>query len=163
MAHKGRLYKLWFRRDAAWEASFNYTFGWPEAYMLTTSTLMTSARYAVSQMDTVPAINLNKTFDRTWTSAPVGGFFDNAYWRLSFFEDPQEDIRHFKYEVRHSAIIDTPLFSATYQLRNQPGAYPLCQGGHFTELHFLSPDIQVDTERFTLTFFAARWNICNPA
>lgn len=157
MAHVGKVYKLWFRRDAAWELN-NYTFGWPEAYFAVSHGLITSARYAVSQFAKVFPVNLHKDYVRKWTSEQYGGFFDNVYWNLEFPGVPDEPLELVRFSIWHGAIIDTPLFDATYRSALYDPDYHFWRCGNMIELHFLSPDVQVDPERFNLVFAAARWD-----
>jgi hypothetical protein len=161
MAHVGRLYRLWFRRDAAWDLN-NYKFAFPEAYLLFSHGFMTSARYDVADIDTVFAVNTKKTYDRTWTSEPVGGFFDNAYWQIQFSGPHEEQLETCRFSVWHKAIIDTPLFDATFFKGESSPAYFNARYAGLKQLHFLSGDVQVDPERFHLTIIAARWNVYNP-
>jgi hypothetical protein len=156
MAHVGKNYKLWFRRDANWDLN-NYKFGYPECYFILSHQLIFSARYAVSQIKKVDAVNLYKTYDRVWTSPTYGGFFDNVYWQLEFVDPPDEPINTVRFKIWHDAIIDVPLFDATYGMQHHPTPYYLVETSALMELHWLSPDITVDPERFLIKFAAARW------
>lgn len=161
MAHKGKVYKLWWRRDAAWELN-NYNFGWPEAYRILSHGLIFSARYAVEVIDYNFALNFKKTYDRTWESEPRGGFFDNAYWRIEFPGPPDEPLELIKFGLWHNAIIDTPLFTATYQFSELDPDYHFMRVGALRQLHFLSPDVQVNPDRFLPIIVAARWDVYHP-
>lgn len=161
MAHVGKHYKLWFRRDATWDLN-NYAFGWPEAYHVHQHGLVTSARYDMTSIDRNVAVNLKKTYDREWVSEPYGGFFDNTYWKISWDSPPDEVWLHFKFEIWHNAIIPSPLFSATYRVRELSPVYYNFQGGAMTQLHWLSPEVTVDPDRFAPWIFASRWDRYNP-
>lgn len=161
MAHVGRSYKLWYRRDATWDLN-NYRFGFPEAYLVFSHGHIASARYSVEVIDYEPAINLNKTYTRRWVSATKGGFFDNAYWKIEFLEPYETQLDRVKFGIWHSAVIDTPLFSATYRKAESNPVYYNMPFGALEELHFLSPDVLVDPSRFAPVLIAARWNIYNP-
>jgi len=158
MAHVGKVYKLWFRRDAAWQVD-NYRFGWPEAYRVLSHGAISSPRYAVEVIDYEFAVNLKKTYDRTWISATRGGIFDNAYWQVFFPGVPDEPIEEIRFGIWHSAIIDTPLFSATYQSSEFDPDYHFIRFGGLRQLHYLSPDVNVDPDRFNLIITAARWDV----
>jgi len=162
MAHVGKFYKLWFRRDAAPDSNDNKK-NYPEAYRFDSPQEFFSSRYAISQLRTVYAVNVSKDYKRIWRSETIGGFFDNAYWQVEFTDVP--DIRPAKFRLSfwHDAVIDTPLFDATYGLSHHPGTYALWEGGAMLQLHFLSPDIVLDPDRLLPTISAAGWNIYNPA
>lgn len=157
MAHTGRNYKLWFRRDAAWELQ-NYAFAYPEAYYCYSHGLISSSRYNVEVIGYENAINLNKGYRRIWTSAPSGNIFDNAYWQIETVSQPDEYFDRFRLSIWHSAIIDTPLFDATYKLNESSPVYYNFQGGAMLQLHYLSPDVNVDPDRFAPWIKAARWD-----
>jgi hypothetical protein len=157
MAHVGQLYKLWYRRDASWNLN-NYKFAFPEAYSLFSHGFISSARYNVEVIDQYPAVNLNKSYDRTWVSQSSGGVFDNAYWKLEFRNEVYTQLDNFRFSIWHAAVIDTPLFSATYRKAESSPVYYNLPGGFMEELHFLSPDISVDPDRFQPRVIAARWN-----
>lgn len=161
MAHKGHAYKLWFRRDASWDLN-NYTFGYPECYYISSHATIFSARYAVSQISQVMAVNTKKTYDRLWISETYGGFFDNVYWFLEFKDAPDEPISRVRFSIWHNAVIDFPLFSATYGMQHHPTFYYAVDTSALIELHWLSPDITVDPERFLIKFRAARYDRYNP-
>lgn len=161
MAHKGKSYKLWFRRDAAWDLN-NYLFGYPECYQLFNYGLMTSARYAVSQMRKVDAVNLSKDYDRTWTSPPYGGFFDNAYWFIRISSPPDERVDKIRFSIWHDAVIPTPLFSATMFVQFVRPQYFGWYLFGIDQLHFLSPDVQVNLTSFFVDLQAATYTRYNP-
>jgi len=161
MAHKGKLYKQWFRRDAAWSVNGGYG-TYPEAFECVFHTLIFSAKYQVSQFATVLAVNLSKDYVRLWRSEPVGGFFDNAYWQVEMLSPANEVVRQIKFGLWHDAVIDTPLFSATYrtlQSLNEFNIFPI-QG--LVELHFLSADVTVDPEQFRMSIQHAPYSKYNP-
>lgn len=161
MAHKGKLYKLWFRRDAAWNVN-NYRQAFPEAYSLTFHNGPSSARYAVADLGTVLGVNLNKTYTRVWTSEPVGGFFDNAYWRLTTLSEPNDPYEKFRFEMRHSAVIETPLANIVFDVQHKPTSpFNIILGG-VLEVQFLSPDITWNPESATIEFLAAGYERYNP-
>ncbi len=162
MAHKGKPWKLWFRRDATWDQD-NYNFGWPEAYRIAIWGDIFSARYAVNLLPDVLAINLNKEYIRTWTSAVVGGFFDNCYWKISFPGVPDENHTQGKFEIWHDAVIPTPLYSVTYRFSDLPVRYTVLRLGFPDIVHFISPDISVDPDHFHPTLQAARYDVYNPS
>jgi len=162
MAHVGRSYKLWYRRDASWDLN-NYRFGFPEAYLCFSHGTIFSARYSVEVIDYEPAVNLNKGYSRVWRSAPRGNFFDNAYWQLEFRNPAYTQLDNFRFSIWHQAVVDFPLFSATYRKRESSPVYYSLPGGFMEELHFLSPDITVDPVRFQPWVIAARWNVYNPS
>lgn len=161
MAHVGKHYKLWFRRDASWELN-NYAFGWPEAYHVHQHGLLASARYRVEVVDLKPAINLSKDYSRIWRSETLGNIFDNAYWQVEFPGVPDEKIDRVKFGIWHDAVIDTPLLSATYRFSESSPVYYNLPAGAMTQLHFLSPDIVCDPIRFAPWLFASRWDRYNP-
>lgn len=161
MAHVGKAYKLWFRRDAAWQLN-NYRFGWPEAYRVLSHGPISSSRYNVEVIGYENAINLSKEYSRKWVSAPSGNVFDNAYWQVEFPGAPDEPLENIKIGIWHSALIDTPLFSATYRSSELDPDYHFLRCGALIQLHFLSPDVQVDPERFGAIIVAARWDVYNP-
>jgi len=161
MAHRGKHWKLWFRRDANWNLN-NYAEGYPEAYFIRSRDFISSPRYAVSLIDTVVAVNVNKTYDRTWTSAPVGGFFDNVYWIVEMFGRPDESVSTAKFSLWHNAVVDTPLFSATYKCSQVVLGYESLFLSGLVQLHFLSADINVDPVSFRVFIQAARYGRYNP-
>lgn len=161
MAHKGRLYKNWFRRDAAW--SINWGPGMlPEAFECVFNTQIFSARYAVALFPTVLAINLNKTYTRIWTSPVVGGFFDNVYWTFELLSPPNEVVDKIKFGIWHNAIIPTPLYSATYRIQQPLLEWFTYSFSALEQLHFLSPDITVNPFPLRVTIQAARYARYNP-
>jgi len=161
MAHVGKHYKLWFRRDAAWQLN-NYAFAYPEAYWLFQHGTILSNRYDFGSLDLRYAINLKKTYDREWVSEPYGGFFDNTYWKVAIESEPDEIFTQFRFSIWHNAIIPFPVFSASYRTNESSPLYYNFQGGAMVQLHFLSPDVQVDPLRFAPWLFAARWDRYNP-
>jgi len=161
MAHKGKLYKLWFRRDAAWELN-NYQFAYPECYRIYYHDLIFSARYAVSQISQVMGVNLSKEYLRSWRSPTYGGIFDNVYWILSITSPPNEPVDEGRFAIWHSAVIDTPLFDATYRTVQTLPQYENFSFQQLKQLHYLSPDISVDPETFKIFFTAARYDRYNP-
>jgi hypothetical protein len=161
MAHKGKVYKLWFRRDAAYNVNAS-PLKYPEALYIAFKSLIFSSRYAVSQIDQVLGVNLNKTFTRVWTSEVYGGFFDNVYWIFEVLGDPQEPIDRVRFSIWHDAIIDTPLYDATYRF-----FFPNVQWDEWVilnreTLHFLSPDVTVSGGNLRVTLRAADYTRYNP-
>lgn len=134
----------------------------PEAFFLPFNSQIFSARYAVSQIGKVMGINTNKEFVRKWTSPIYGGAFDNVYWTFEILGDPQEFPTRTRFAIWHDAIIDTPLYDATYV-----SILPNREWGLWTllsveTLHWLSPDITVDPYPLRLTIQAARYDRYNP-
>lgn len=161
MAHKGRLWKLWFRRDASWTENFGALM-LPEAFYIPFHTLIFSSRYAVSQIGQVDAINLNKGYVRKWTSPTYGGFFDNVYWTFELLSPPNERVTRTRFAIWHDAIIDTPLYDATYIEPLGNTEWGLWSLRNVETLHFLSPDITVSPYPLQLTIQAARYARYNP-
>lgn len=161
MAHKGRLWKVWFRRDASWSENFGPLM-LPEAFYIPFHSLIFSTRYAVSQISNLNAINLSKEFDRTWRSPTYGGIFDNVYWTFELLSPPNEVVRRTKFGIWHDALIDTPLYSATYLEPLGNIEWGLWSLRNVETLHFLSPDITINPFPLQLTIQAARYNRYNP-
>lgn len=161
MAHTGREYKLWFRRDAAWDIN-NYTYAYPEAYYVYFSGQIASRDYDLSSIRSENAVNLHKLYDRTWVSRITGTVEDNTFWVLQFTNAPDEKLDRLRIAVWHAALIDTPLFDATYRLNESEPVYYNMQGGAMLQLHFLSEKIFVDPVRFQPWIKAARWDRYQP-
>lgn len=161
MAHKGDRYKLWFRRDAAWNLN-NYRFGYPEAYFVRARDAMVSTRWDVSSLDFNVAINTNKEFVRTWTSLPRGTVFDNTYWSIEISGPADESNLQCRFRLLHSALIDTPLFSATYDFSQTVLGFESLFLDQWTTLHFLSPDITLPSHGFRVILDAANYTRYNP-
>jgi len=159
--HKGRAWKRWFRADASWTESFG-PFLLPEAFFIAFTSPIFSSRYAVSQIKQVLGINTHKDFVRTWTSPTYGGFFDNVYWIFSLIGEPNEIYTRAKFEIWHDAVIDTPLYSATYHFPLGNTEWGLWELRNVETLHFLSPDIVVGPGLLQLTLQAARYDRYNP-
>jgi len=124
---------------------------------------ITSNRYVTEQITGQLGINLNKGFVRTWTSPVVGNIFDNCFWRLSFEGDPNEDEAAMRVEIRHDAIIPTPLFNVLYDINRSVSVYDAWRTRAVISVAFISPDIDVNPDNQVFDFVAARWNIYNPA
>lgn len=161
MAHKGRIYKVWFRRDAAWTENFG-PLVYPEAFYLPFHSLIFSARYAVSAIAQVMAINTSKDFVRIWRSPTYGGFFDNVYWTFEVLGEPNEIPVRAKFGIYHDAVIDTPLYVATYHFPLGNTEWGLWDLRNVETLHFLSPDITVSPYPLQLTIQGARYDRYNP-
>lgn len=161
MASKGKLWKLWFRRDASWNLNFS-PLSMPECIYISFNSTIFSARYAVSQIKQVMAVNLSKEYVRKWTSPTYGGTFDNVYWTFEIEGQPNENPTGLKFAIWHEAVIDTPLYSATYFLPDEFFEWYSWQLLGVKTLHFLSPDITVDPYPLRLAIQAARYDRYNP-
>lgn len=161
MAHKGSPYKLWFRRDANWNLN-NYNYGYPECYLVRGNDFISSPRYAVARFGDVDGVNLNKDYLRKWTSPTYGSFFDNVYWTLELQGPVDESITQARFGIWHQALIDTPLFTATYKCSQVVLGYESVFLSGLVQLHYLSPDVTVDPETFRVFFQAARYGRYNP-
>jgi len=159
--NKGRVYKKWFRADAAWDVNFG-PFTYPEAFYLPFHSEIFSSRYAVSQIHRVMGINLNKGFVRKWTSPTYGGFFDNVYWTFEVLGPPDEPVFETRFAIWHQAVIDTPLYDATYRSIISTVEWNLWTLLNAKELHWLSPEITVNPYPLRLTIQAARYDRYNP-
>lgn len=161
MAHVGKDWKLWFRRDVSIRVD-NYRFAFPEAYKVVVLGPQSSARYAISLLPTVQAINLHKDFELTWRSETVGGFFDNAYWQVTLPLNNQLNVDTMRVQYWHDAIIPTPLFDAIYYVGFPFNSYPAWRNGPLKELLWLSPDITLNPDDYHCHIEAARWDDYNP-
>jgi len=161
MAHKGKIWRLWFRRDAAWSEN-NYTLAFPEAFYCSFQSGIFSRRYAVSLFPTVNAINLHKDYVRTWESERVGGIFDNVFWRFEIPVAPNAVIDRVRFSIWHGALISTPLYDATYRILGALGEYGNFQMISVETLHFLSVDVTVDPYPLRLNIQAAQYDRYNP-
>lgn len=161
MAHVGKFWKLWWRRDASVFVN-NYANGFGEAYQIIGAGPWFSSRYRIDALHLVPAINLSKDFDPVWTSVPVGNFFDNVFWRVTLPIEPTLGVSTMRVEVRHNAAVPTPVFDATYKLGLPFGQYDRFSVGELQTLHFLSPDLDMNPDSFGFNIRAARWDVYNP-
>jgi len=161
VAHKGKIWKLWFRRDASWSLN-NYRTGYPEAYYVRARDAMVSTRWDVSSMDFNVGVNLNKTFDRRWTSEPRGGVFDNSYWSIEVTGPADQHVLQCRFRLTHSALVDTPLFSATYTFDQTFIGFENIFLDQWDTLHFLNPDIHLPSGGFRVFLEAARYARYNP-
>jgi len=159
--NKGRAWKKWFRADASVDVNFG-PFMYPEAFFIAFKSTISSARYAVSQIDKVLGINLKKNFDRTWESEPYGGFFDNVYWIFEVLGPPDEKPIRAKFAIWHNAIIPTPLYSATYIFPLGNYEWGLWTLLNVETLHYLSPDVTLSPYPLRLTIQAAGYDRYNP-
>lgn len=161
MAHVGKDYKLWFRRDCNLLLNNNRR-GFPEAYKIVAIGPMFSAKYAISLLKNELLINTKKTFDLTWEGAKVGGFFDGCHLEVGL---PLEFAVHsvgIDIRIVHDAAIPTPLFSAVYTVGFPFGNYPAWRTNQLVELRYLSPDITLNPDTFSLFIEAAPWSVYNP-
>lgn len=161
MAHKGRYWKLWFRRDAAWFLNV-YTYAYPEAYYVTGRDPVVSLRWRVSESLDLNGLNLSKDYDRRWTSAPFGGVFDNAYWSIELLGPPDGLIDGARLRIKHSALIDTPLVDITYDASQSVFGFENFFLHTWRTVHFISPDVTFPENRFRLTVGAATYARYNP-
>jgi hypothetical protein len=161
MAHVGKNWKLWFRRDAAWDLK-NYKTGFAEAYEAHPRYLISSSRYATSLFSTVLAVNTSKDYSRFWRSETVGGFFDNVYWTFELLTPPNEVAAWVRFKIWHDALIPTPLFSADYDCPILNQGWDVWFLRDLRQLNFLSPDINVDPNTWQVTIRAAPWIRYNP-
>lgn len=161
MAHKGKHYKLWFRRDCNLLLN-NNRMGWPEAYKIVAMGPMLSARYAINALPAELLINTNKTFDLTWTSPVVGGFFDNVRMTVELPLEFSVGSPGIKIRIVHTAIINTPIFSAEYTVGFPFGNYPAWRTNQLHHLSFLSPDITLNPDTFQLHIAAATYAFYDP-
>jgi hypothetical protein len=134
----------------------------PEAFHIPFHSLIFSPRYAVSQISQVNAVNLSKEYNRTWRSETYGDFSDNVYWQFELLSPPNEVVRRTKFSIWHDAIIDTPLYSATYFEPLGNLEWGLWSLRNVETLHFLSPFITVDPYPLQLTIQAAGYDRYNP-
>jgi hypothetical protein len=161
MAHKGRRYKLWFRRDAAWNLN-DYNYGYPEAYYMRFRSPMVSTRWDLHSLSDATAVNLNKTYTRVWTTPPIGGVFDNTYWSIELLGPPDTYALELRFRLKHAALVDLPLFDATYPINQQVFGYELILADTWTTLHFLSPDISLPNNKFFMDIESAGYLRYNP-
>lgn len=161
MAHVGKFWKLWWRRDASVLVN-NYANGFAEAYQLIGAGPISSSRYRVDALGLVLAINLSKEMNPVWTSEPVGNVFDNVYWRVTLPIEPTLGVSKMRVEIRHHAFIDTPVFDARYNLGLPFGEYDRFSIGTLDQLFFLSPDVDLNPDFFGFNIKAARWQDYNP-
>jgi hypothetical protein len=123
---------------------------------------MFSTRYAISLLKNELLINTKKTFDLKWEGAKVGGFFDGCHLDVTL---PLEFAVHsdgIEVKITHDAVIPTPLFHARYAVGFPFGNYPAWRTGGIIELNFLSPDITLNPDQFSLFIEAAPWSVYNP-
>lgn len=161
MPHKGRIYKRWFRLDASWDLAFGNLM-LPEAFFIPFHTSIFSSKYAVSQIGKVMAVNLHRDYVRTWESPVFGGFFDNVYWTFELLGPPDQYVQRTRFSIWHDAIIDTPLYDATYFEPLANREWGLWTLRNVETLHWLSPDITVNPYPLQLTIQAARYDRYNP-
>jgi hypothetical protein len=140
----------------------NYRLGWPEAFKVLVMGPMASSTYSLELLPGTLAINTKKTFDPTWVSPVVGDFFSSCYWQVTLPVEPTLGQPGLTFKIWHSAIIDTPLYSADYAVGFPFGFYPQWRNGTLIRVNFLSPSIALNPDTFRWHIQAAGWNDYNP-
>lgn len=161
MAHKGKLYKLWFRRDAAFNLN-NFKFGYPEAFQAFNTNQIFSPKWAVALWQSVLGVNVSTDLVRKWTSDPVGGFFNNAYWSVEVTSPPAEKITEIDFRMTHEAIVDVPLIHFIMEAQQPILDYGSIFADRIKEVRWLDPDIFIELNNFQFTLEAAGYGIYNP-
>jgi len=161
MAHVGKDYKLWFRRDGSVYLN-NYRRGFPEAYRVLIMGPMSSATYSLELLPDTLGINLNKNWDPTWRSPTVGDTFSSCYWQITLPPEPVLGQPQITFKIFHDALVPTPLYSAEYQVGFPFGSYPQWRNGSLSHVNFLSPSITLNPDTFRWQIEAAPWSVYNP-
>jgi hypothetical protein len=161
MAHVGKDYKLWFRRDANVFLD-NYRRGFPEAFRVESLGPMFSARWAISLLKDVLWTNTSKEFSPTWTSVPVGGVFDNVFASVTLPIEPTLRTSVIDLRFDHKALINTPIFHAEYFMSILTEPYRAFSTASLKQLFYLSPDITLNPDNFAMYLRAADWSQYNP-
>lgn len=105
MAHKGKHYKLWFRRD--WSVQLNnYEWAFPEAFEVTENIIRWDG-HEIDALERVLGLNLSTGHDakRLWRSDPVFGPGANFRWEMEVTDANYDEMKTFNFRLYRGATL----------------------------------------------------------